>query len=209
MRTETTLTKAEFDTAVAELMGRIAADGDDDVDALWELHELAGPSVERIIRAEARRLSVRIDRDDICGLVLDGVVELGEVADTWKPSGAPPWVYAQHRLRSLVHRHIGVFADELDEVVAEAEAPEAVARLEDPLEALREMSASNPVARELLEQLESVATERDAQIYLWVRLEKAAGNRSPAVTVAVDFGLQPATVRKVYQRVGERLGLVA
>ena len=54
-----------------------------------------------------------------------------------------------------------------------------------------------------------MVSDRDAAIWLGVQLEKGAGNRSPAVTVAAEHGLRPDAVRKVVQRVGERLDSVA
>ena len=53
--------------------------------------------------------------------------------------------------------------------------------------------------------LDLVASPRDAAVWLSHADERATGNRSPAVTVAARFGLGEAAVRKVVQRVGQRL----
>jgi len=197
--------EADKRTRVRALMARIAA-GDDG--AIWELHELAEGDLARIIRAEARRLDLRLEADDVWDLTLDAVDALADVAGAWKPDGAWPWVWAHHRVRAVVHDHIGTFADALDEQHLSIEAPAPVERIDDPRAVLRRAAEQHPAARGLEERLCRVS-ERDAQIYLGVALEKAAGNRSPAVTVGADHGLQPPAVRKVVQRVGEKLADVA
>ncbi len=73
---------------------------------------------------------------------------------------------------------------------------------------LRSLARRHPAAHRLDRGLEAV-TERDADIYLGVQLEKAVGNRSPAVTIGVEYDLRPAAVRKVVQRVLVRLDDVA
>ncbi len=196
----------ELHERVREVMARIAGG---ERSAVWELHTLAEPALGRMLRAEARRIDVRIGHDDLLDLTLDAAIELGRLAPAWKPDGAPPWVWARHRVTALVHRHVGTFARELDESHAEIEAPPAVAPVERPREVLRSLASRHPAARRLEQRLSTSVTERDADIWLGVQLEKAAGNRSPAVTVGVDHGLRPEAVRKVVQRVGERLDDVA
>jgi hypothetical protein len=197
--------EAEKRAAVRVLMARIA-EGDED--AIWELHELAEGDLARIIRAEARRLDIRLEADEVWELTLDAVDALADVAATWKPDRAWPWVWAHHRVRAVVHDHVGTFARPLDEVHLELEARPPIERIEDPRAVLRRASEQHPAARQLEQRLCRVS-ERDAQIYLGVVLERAAGNRAPAVTVGADHGLQPPAVRKVVQRVGEKLGDVA
>lgn len=74
---------------------------------------------------------------------------------------------------------------------------------------LRSAARRHPSAHRLEQRLTARVSDRDADIWLGVQLEKAAGNRAPAVTVGVDHDLEPATVRKVVQRVRERLEEVA
>jgi len=197
--------QADRRAAVAELMGRIAAG---DSDAIFELHELAKTDLARLVRSEARRLDLRLDADEVWELTLDAAEAVAEVAGAWRPDGAWPWVWAHHRIRRVVHRHVGTFASPLDDQHLELEAPPPVEPIDDPLDVLRQAARRHPAARRLADGLARVG-ERDARIYLGVALERAAGNRSPAVTVGADHDLQPATVRKVVQRVGERLAQVA
>lgn len=200
------MSAAELAERIEAVMRRLAADDDT---AIWELRDLAAPSLERMLRKEARRLSVSLTGDDVYGLVNESVLDLAELADSWRPGGALPWVWAQHRVRAHVHRHIGVFADSLEETGIPWDEPIPTEGIDDPLAVLVEVAESHAGARELLDQLSSVASERDARIWLGIRIEQAAGNRSPAVTVGADHGMRPDAVRKAYQRVGERLGSAA
>lgn len=195
-----------FRAAVVELMGRIVGG---ERSAVWELHDLAEPALGRMLRAEARRIDVRVGADDLLDLTLDAAVELGKLAPSWDPEGALPWVWARRRITALVHDHVGTFTRELDETHLEIEAPPVAERLEQPLEVLRSLAGRHPSAQQLDRQLRLVASDRDADIWLDVQLERAAGNRSPAVTVAANHDMRPDAVRKVVQRVGERLSDVS
>lgn len=195
-----------FRTAVAALMGRIVGG---ERSAIWNLHDLAEPALARMLRAEARRIDVHIGADDILDLTLDAAVELGKVAGSWDPEGALPWLWARKRITGLVHDHVGTFADELNETHLEIEVPPVAERIEQPLVVLRSLAGRHPSANQLDRRLRLVASDRDADIWLDVQLERAAGNRSPAVTVAVNHDMRPDAVRKVVQRVGERLNDVA
>jgi len=192
--------------AVAEVMGRLAAG---DRDAVWDLHDLAERPLARIVRAEARRIDVRIGDDDVYDLTLDAAIDLGKLAPSWDPDGALPWVWARRRVTALVHHHVGTFADELDDSHLDLEAPRAVARVEAPRQVLRDAARRHPAAHELEQRLTAAASARDVEIWLGVQMEKAAGNRSPAVTVAADHGMRADAVRKVVQRVSQRLEEVA
>ena len=194
-----------FRASVNQVMFAIAAGCEQ---AIFELHQLAEPYLARMARAEARRAGVRLGDDDVFGVTLDAAIELGRMARSWSPDGALPWVWARKRIHGLVHRQIGQLARELDDEVLLAERREAPVRhvpMEEPVAALRRLAEHHAGARELQERLERLVSPRDASIYLTFQVERDGGNRSPAVTVAVDHDLQPAAVRKVVQRVGERL----
>lgn len=190
---------------VTAVMARLAAG---EQQAVWELHALAEQPLRRMLRTEARRIDVRIGDDDLLDLTLDAAIDLGRLAHAWKPDGALPWVWARRRIAGLVHQHVGVFADELDASHLELEARTRVPSVDDPRGVLRALARRHPAARELDRQLASVS-DRDAEIWLGVLMEKAAGNRSPAVTVAIDHGMKPDAIRKVVQRVGDRLAQAA
>lgn len=191
---------------VEAVMRRIVAG---EREAVWELHDLAEPALRRIVRGEARRIDIRLGDDDVLDLTLDAAIDLAKLASAWRPDGALPWVWARRRITALVHEHVGTFTRELDETHLELEARPAAPQVEDPRCVLRSLAQRHPSAHRLEQRLVTVASERDAAIWLGVLLEKASGNRSPAVTVAIDHGMRPEAVRKVVQRVGERLGHVA
>ena len=180
-----------------------------DQQAMWDLHALAEPWLRRMVRAEARRVDVRIGDDDVLDLTLDAAIELGHLAHAWRPDGALPWVWARRRISALVHAHIGQLGRPLDDEHLDIEVPEAVEAMPEARDVLRSLAERHPAARRLEERLALVASERDADIWLRTQIEKGGGNRSPAVTVAAEFGLRPDAVRKVNQRVGERLEQVA
>lgn len=186
-------------------MARIAGG---DRQAVWELHDLAEPALARLLRGEARRIDVRIGDEDIFDLTLDAAVDLGKLAQAWKPDGALPWVWARRRITALVHDHVGTFARELDETHLEIEEPPRLPAVDDPRGVLRTLASRHPSAH-LLEQRLATVRDRDADIWLGVQLEKGSGNRSPAITVAAIHDMRPDAVRKVVQRVGERLNDVA
>lgn len=188
--------------AVAAVMTRLAGG---ERSAVWELHALAEPALRRMLRAEARRIDVRLGDDDVFDLTLDAAVDLGKLAGAWNPEGALPWVWARRRVVALVHAHVGQMGRPLDDAQLEVAVPPPVALAAEPREALRSLARRHPAARRLDQRLTAAASERDAAIWLRVQVEKAGGNRSPAVTVAAETGLRPEAVRKVVQRVRQRL----
>lgn len=103
----------------------------------------------------------------------------------------------------LVHDHIGQFGAELDDVAEDA-APEIAGRVEDPMAVLHRMADHDPRVTALLHQLAG-ASDRNVAVWVGFRLEVEAGNRSPAVTVGADHQMNPAALRKVVQRVNQRL----
>lgn len=131
-----------FRDAVAAVMARIAAGARE---AVWELHDLAEPSLTRILRAETRRLDLRIGDEDISDLTLDAAVDVAKLARSWKPDGALPWVWARRRVTAPIHGHVGTFARELDESQLEIEAPATAVPVEDPRRALRALARCHPV----------------------------------------------------------------
>jgi hypothetical protein len=206
-------------------MGAIAAG---DRSAVWKLRDVADPPVRRRLASTLHRLDVRYDADDLDGLVIDAVLAIADVAGAWRPGGAPPWVWANHRVVGVVHRFVGIFAKSLD-ALSEGDYGDAVARLTargrcaearstaavtafehgddvlTPRAVLRGMASDRPEAALLDAALSEIVSGRDAALWLAVLDERAAGNRHPAVTVGARFGMRPDAVRKAVQRVGERL----
>ena len=117
-------------------------------------------------------------------------------------------MWAKRRVTALVHAHIGTFADELDETHLRIEVPPSVASIDrrGRRSGVWRVAIPWPTGSRAAG---AVVTDRDAEIWLGVLLERSGGNTSPAVTVAVDHGMRPDAVRKVVQRVNRRLAAVA
>ena len=196
----------ELRARVVEVMARLVAG---DRGATWDLHALAEVPVRHMLRAEARRVDFRIGDEDVLDLTIDAAIDLAKLARSWDPDGALPWVWARKRITRLVHDHIGQFTLELDDEHLQIEAALVLGIVPEPREVLRSVAQRHPAARQLEQRLSEAVSERDAEIWLGVQLEKGAANRSPAVTIAAECGLRPDAVRKVFQRVNERLGAVA
>ncbi len=192
-------------SAVQVLMERMS---EGDRTAAFELYAEVGDAVRGTIARIARGLNaVHLSREDLDALALDVCMELLSLSRSWDPAGgALPWVWARQRVTGLVHQHLGQFTREIEESHLEIEEPVAVTSIEEPRLALRALAGRHEGAERLDRRLAEVVRDRDADIWLGFQLEKAGGNRSPAVTVAADYGMRPDAVRKVVQRVGERLG---
>jgi hypothetical protein len=199
-----------------------------DTSALWAFRDVADPPLRRQLRATLHRLDVPYDVDDLDGMVIDAVLAIAEVAGAWRPGGAPPWVWAHHRVIGVVHRFVGIFATSLDSL-ADGDYGDALARLTtrghagapstatrmvafDPAHvvsearaALRGLASDRIDAALLDDALSETVSARDAALWLAVLDEWEAGNRHPAVTVGARFGMRPDAVRKAVQRVGRRL----
>src|SRR3546814_35866 len=156
-------------SAVADVMTRIVGG---ERSAVWDLHTLSEPHMRRIIRAEARRIDIRIGDEDVLDLSLDAAIDLAKIARAWQPGGALPWVWARRRIAALVHGHVGTFAKPLDETHFEIEERAAPASVESPRALLRLLAERHPAARSLEERLSLVASDRDADVWLGVVLEQ-------------------------------------
>src|SRR3546814_12996564 len=106
-------------------------------------------SSDLIIRAEARRIDIRIGDDDVLDLSLDAAIDLAKIARAWQPGGALPWVWARRRIAALVHGHVGTFAQSLDETPFDIEARAAPASVASPRDMLRFLAARPPAALSL------------------------------------------------------------
>lgn len=193
----------------------MAAAAAGDPGAPWALLALVGGPLRRMLRCEVARLGGRASSDDLEGLVLDAVLELASLAGAWAPGGAPPWVWARHRILGLARHFVDVRADvRIDEAghgLAELADRSGRARTADVewRRVLRSLADRRADARAVEAALAATTTDRDAEIWLEVEAERAVGNRHAAVTVGARFGVSPAAVRKVTQRVRARLAAAA
>ena len=195
--------------ALVQIMARLAAA---DGAAVYSLRERFRPELVRAVRAVARTRGARLSADDLEDLITDVAVELARLAPSWDPLGAPPWVWARHRVASLVDRHVGQWTRPLDEEEHAAAAVEGVptASAEAPLlEILAGLAHWHPEVALLREAVARVATDRDQVIFFETAVQVSLGDRSPAVTVAGLLGIRPEAVRQQHRRVRLRVQRLA
>lgn len=195
---------------VAELMARMAQG---DAAAAFMLYEEFGAVIRRVLRGFLVDVGTReITPADLDGLTLDAVVALLDAAPAWRPDGgAMPWTWAERKLRALVRAHVGIYADEFGDAHDRvADVPSATDHIDrDEIDSLKRVAADNATVRLLIQALAECCTERDAQLLLAVKAQAAAGDPSPANTVAAQRGMTPAAVRKVVSRARAALRALA
>lgn len=188
---------------VAELMAGMARE---DRGALWDFITECGPAIAAALRVELARCGCRdVARDDLDGLVQDVAIEIAGLAGAWRPDGgALPWVWASARVRGAVRSHLGPGRDELDDTVADDVRSGPTS--EPPLaQVLLGLAANDTVCALLHEALPRVASHRDRAVFLECAVQRALGDRSPAVTVAGSLGMRPDAVRQQTRRIRLRL----
>ncbi len=194
---------------VVELMSRMAAG---DASAAFELAEEFGAVIRRVLRGHLADAGMHSPTDeDLDGLTLDAVMALLSAAPSWKPDGgAMPWTWAERRLRAIARSHIGQWADELND---DHDGPAAPVTVEfdrgdfvrDDMDHLERAAAHEAVLRLLLEAFALACKARDAQILIAVKAQAAAGDPSPANTVAAERGMKAPAVRQAAKRTRDRL----
>ncbi|MGD9795920.1 MAG: RNA polymerase sigma factor [Acidimicrobiia bacterium] len=178
-----------------------------DPQAIAEFYAVATPHVQRMACAALRSLGVRPEADRVHDIVGNVLVYLVEHAAAWRPeAGATPWLWARRRIRSEAARSVGQFAEPLDESheLAETSTSTPVDDVE-PYWVMVKVSNTNPRVAAVYAALQANVSIRDMRIWLRVLDETALGNPSPSNVVALEFEMTPAAVRKVCQRVREKL----
>lgn len=189
--------------------------GRDQAAAFWLYLEF-GDHIAAALRRHLRALGAdAVPAGDFDGLVLDACLVLYDCGAAWSADGgALPWHWAARRLRTVASTWVGQHASELDAERLDADrrpGPEGYAGAgpsedEAELDVLARLAgAGDGRCALLLEALERVASERDRAIVVEVRAQAAAGDPSPATTVARHHGVTPEVVRQVVCRVRARL----
>jgi hypothetical protein len=194
---------------LVEVMARMAGG---DRAALFTLYVEYGDHVAALMRRELRRLGMHhVEPDELDGLVLDGCLALFDRARSWDPDGgALPWNWAVRRLASIAQRWVGQHADPLDHDVVAAEQLRAIGDEPDGLEVFERLAPCHDGCALLVEAFDHGNVKpRDRAILLEVKLQTEAGDPSPSVTVARDYGLKPDAVRQIVKRALDRLRAVA
>lgn len=199
------------------LVAVMAAMAAGDKAAVFSLYSEFWTQLAASIRRELRRLGIEhAGSEELDGMVIDACLVLFDCGGAWKPDGgALPWTWAQRRLAGVVSDWIGQYADELDadRVDGEGGGAEAPAARHDDdeaeLDVLLRMASRHARCALVLEALERVASRRDQAIMLELRCQIAAGDPSPALTVAARHNVSGEVVRKAASRVRERLNRLA
>ena len=108
----------------------------------------------------------------------------------------------------MASAYIGQYGPDLDSLELEMDptGPSESGDI-DPIAVLDALATSDRVCRELRATLGESVRERDARVWLEFEMEQSSGNASPAVTVAEIYGVTPANVRKIVQRVRGRVDI--
>lgn len=178
-----------------------------DASAAFALYEEFGPIIRRVLRGHLAELGLHSPApDDLDGLTLDAVMALYAAASSWKPDGgAMPWTWAERRMRTIARSHIGQWADELSDDHDGPADPVTTHHDDDDMDRLIRAAADDEMIRLLLEALSLACSERDAQILVALKAQAAAGDPSPANTIAAERGMKPPAVRQVAKRARDRV----
>lgn len=201
--------KSERETALIEVMAQLVAQ---DGAAIYTLRERFRPELALAVQSVARSRGARLSADDLDDLITDVAIEVARLAPAWDRRGAPPWVWARHRVASVVDRHIGQWTRSLDEeryatsLAEAAPAPSAEAPM---LDVLAGLALHHPKVALLHEAVRRVASDRDQLIFFETAVQTSLGDRSPAVTVAELLGIRPEAVRQQHRRVRLRVQQLA
>jgi hypothetical protein len=198
----------------ARLVELMAAMAGGRVEAAFALRDEFAGSLRHAVRRALRARRVDLPAAEVEELVCDAALALFEHAGAWRPGGgALPWVWAQHRIVNVVDRHLGTFTDELDDdrmarwdtAVAER-APRAAAGAEPPsFEVLEALAQRDPRLQALADALMEVATPRDREMWLEMRVQEVMGDPAPAASVGRGHGVSADAARQQRHRVGLRL----
>ena len=194
---------------LAAIMRRMA-EGDDA--AVVTLYERYGGPIAAAVQRVVRLRQSHVDRDDLDGIVFEVCFELASVAAAWSPDGgALPWVWARRRVANVVDRVLGQWAEPLDEATAggghgRAGAGRRMGGERGPC--CRPSPAWSPTWRAPAccpRRSTGRISTRDRELLFEYAYEKHSGNRSPAATVAPEFGMREVSVRQAFRRARQRL----
>ena len=195
-----------------DLVAVMAALADGDRAAIVTLREQFRPELSRAVRSVAAKRGARLSADDVDGLITDVALAMTKLAPAWDPErGAPPWVWARHRVAEVVDRHIGQWTTSLDALEVEVDlepvvAPAASAGSEPrPVDVAARLAADHTGMALVCEALEKVASPRDRELFFEVLVQASLGDRSAAATVGRLLGVSPEVVRQQMGRIRRRI----
>ncbi len=180
-----------------------------ELEMVWALSTRFGEDVARVIRRHLRsmgRLDVLTDAGRVEGMVIDVALWFFDHGAGYDPAASLPWVWADKPIRSLVAAEVGHRAVELEPALeGQVSTPSTSVVAE-----LGALANSEPSVALLIEAAQEVGSERDAQVHLEYRVQKALGDPSPSHTVADMVGLHAANVRQIDNRMRKKVaGLIS
>jgi hypothetical protein len=201
-----------MDVELCEVMAELAAG---DRAAIVRLYAGFGGRIAHTVRRHLRRFGVaRPSSGDVDDLVMDVCFMLAGCAAGWDPDGgALPWTWADARVRTVVGKWLGVFADPLDPADLAAMADDGLVRSAGSEVAadvaLQGLASAGGPAALLLEAFGAArVSDRDRAMLLEYTVQQDLGDPSPAHTVGAQYGLAPPAVRQAVGRARDRLARV-
>ena len=195
-----------------DLVAVMAALADGDGAAIFTLREQFRPELARAVRSVAAKRGARLSADDVDELITEVALVMYKLAKAWDPErGAPPWVWAHHRVAEVVDRHIGQWTTSLDALEVEVDlapvvVPAASAGSEPrPVDVAERLAAEHTGMALVCEALEKVASPRDRELFFEVLVQASLGDRSAAATVGQLLGVSPEAVRQQMGRIRRRI----
>ena len=190
----------------ARLTELMAAMAPGDTAAPFALHTEFNRPLTAVVRRHLRRMNVHaVPDEEVQSLAIDACLCLAEVAGAWSPDGgAMPWQWAHERIRAVVHRWVGQFADSWDPDRHGSHLGDGAQAWtgDDPpmLEVLASVAGEVPLAALLLEAFGKVGSSRDCELLLAYTAQQQAGDPSPAITLGSMHGRSPEAVRQAVSR---------
>lgn len=191
-------------------MARLAAG---DRAAIFTLNVHHGHRIVGVIRRHLHHIGFGpVAGEDLNDLVLDSCIALADVAGAWRPGGAAPWNWAEHRIRNIVNGWVGVYADSIDDDRARQLIDEGLTAACDEPDldvTYRALVESTPIVSKVHAAARSARLDDD-QFLLMVeyRIHQRQGDPSPARTLAARHGVTPEVVRQRVSRSRRRLRAV-
>lgn len=192
------------------LAGIMARLRDGDEAAVFDLLARFGDPIRAAIAAIAReRRCHHLGPDDLDDLAAEACFMLGRLARGWQPDGALPWSWARHRLVNLIDDWSGARTIPFDDHAPRSDRTAGALAYQGPepeaLDTLERLAVHDSRCALLLAALVEAVPTADREVLLRYAQQQAAGDPSPAHTVAADLGLSPPIVRQRACRARRRL----
>ncbi len=197
--------EGERRTLLEEVMRRLIGG---ELEMVWALSSRFGEDLAKVIKRHLHSMGrgeVAAEPGRVEGLVIDVSFWFLDHGSAYDPAGSLPWVWADKPIRSLVAAEVGHRSVEFDAAAFEPAADCAPQSLDPAVVELRSLAESEPTVALLIEAVEQVGSERDANVHLEYRVQWALGDPSPSHTVAGMAGLEAANVCQIDTRMRKKV----